>query len=75
MKTKFAKEKSQYANLIMKLLEFNWDKDSRQTLETNVKLLEAKIKADGDELIFIVTTKNTNPFKGQTAPPMEENKK
>lgn len=70
MKTKFAKEKSEYAHLITDLLNKDMNEQGQMTTLQHIKLLEESIKNQGDELIFIVTTKNTNPMKEKTAAPM-----
>lgn len=71
MKTKFAKEKSEYAHLISQLMS-NDNSLIKYFQLIKLKKLEDKVKEQGDELIFIVTTKNTNPLEeGKTcAPPM-----
>jgi len=70
MKTKFAKVKSEYAHLIRDLIGTKLNMIERHNAKGRLKQLEDKIKTQGDELIFIVTTRDTNPMKEKTAPPM-----
>ena len=70
MKTKFAKEKSEYAHLIQDLLNKDMNDQGKMTTLQKIKLLEDSIKDQDDELIFIVTTRDTNPMKEKTAAPM-----
>lgn len=69
MKTKFAKEKSEYAWLMWKNIEdlelTILDRKKNLTRMTN---LENEIKKQGDKIITIVTTENTSTMK--SAPPM-----
>jgi len=70
MKTKFAKEKSEYSHLIKDLLNKDMNEQGRMTTLQRIKLLEESIKEQGDELIFIVTTTKTNPIIDYCAIPM-----
>jgi len=71
LKTKFAVEKSEYARLIRELMNGGTlDLDVRLQNIARLKDLETLIKAQGDELIFIVTTRDTNPLEeGKTCAP------
>ena len=69
MKTKFAKEKSEYSHLIRELLNFNWGGHATpEDLMNKIHVVEEQVKDQGDELVIIVTTRDTNPYK--SAPPM-----
>ena len=70
MKTKFAKEKSEYAHLITELLNEENIAIVRLEYLKRIKELEIKVKEQGDELTFTVTTTKTNPFGEKCAIPM-----
>ncbi|KKN76207.1 hypothetical protein LCGC14_0372330 [marine sediment metagenome] len=72
MKTKFAKEKSEYAHYLQRLLEPSLTLEERNIALSYLNDLEDHIKKQGDKMIFIVTTRDTNPMKECTAPPMSE---
>ena len=69
MKTKFATEKSEYCLLMVDLMNDNLSVAVRDKALDRMKVIEKTIKDQGDELIFIVTTRDTNPMKDKTAPP------
>ncbi len=72
MKMKYAKEKSEYAQLIWKLMDGGTlNLELRLNHIARLKTIEDSIKEQGDEIIFIVTTRDTNPMSEKTAPPME----
>ena len=68
MKTKFAKEKSEYAHLLVKAINLKLEPYQRVAAINRLKEIEYIIKEQGDEIIFIVTTKDTNNH--ESAPPM-----
>jgi len=70
MKTKFAKEKSEYAYCLVKCINKALSIDEGIENIKRMKELENIVKEQGDELIFIVTTRDTNPMKEKTAAPM-----
>lgn len=72
MKTKFAKEKSAYSRALIIFLDRNKDNATRNEAYVLMQTIEKYIKAHGDEITFIVTTRDTNPMKECTAPPMSE---
>jgi len=74
LKTKFAEEKSEYAQLIKNLMHYHPTVKEYTGVMKRLEALEKIIKDQGDELIFIVTTRDTNPLvEGKTcAPPMSE---
>lgn len=70
MKTKFAKEKSEYAHCLLNCINSSLtDEEHRQNIE-KLKIIEAQVRQQNDEIIFIVTTKNTNPMTDNCASPM-----
>lgn len=70
MKTEFAKEKSEYAWIIKELMNEENIAIVRLDYLKRLKELEQYMKSQNDELIFIVTTKKTNPIPYKTASPM-----
>lgn len=70
MKTEFAKEKSEYSHLLVKLIDKNLNQGTRYKIIIRMKELEEIVKAQGDELSTIVTTVKTNPMKDKCALPM-----
>ena len=70
MKTKFAKEKSEYTHLIFESMKCHTTVEDYLKIIKRIKELEKIVKDQGDELIFIVTTEKTNPMRDKTAPPM-----
>lgn len=74
MKTKFAVEKSEYALLLNQLTSGLLTESSILKTIAKMKTLENEVKLQGDELMYIVTTRYTNPLVvGETcAPPMTE---
>jgi hypothetical protein len=69
MKTIFAKEKSEYSRLIWQNIEnFDLTEEDRKKNFKRIQQLEEEIKKQGDKIITIVTTENTN--KIEYAPPM-----
>lgn len=72
MKTKYAYEKSEYARSLGKAINLKLKSNERIEAINRLKELEEIIKKEGDEIIFIVTARDTNPMPGKTAPPMEE---
>jgi len=70
MKTKFAKEKSEYALIIKELMNEENIAIVRLEYLKRLKELEQQVKSQNDELIFIVTTEKTNPIPDKSAPPM-----
>ncbi len=71
MKTKFAHEKSHYANLLYKLLNLDVPiEENYNKIIGEIKQMEQTMKSKNDELIFIITTTETNPLKDRTAKPM-----
>ena len=71
MKTKFAKEKSRYAHLLVELMGRTTPEES-QLIKSQLKILEDYIELEDDNIIFIVTTEKTNPMPELTAPPMSK---
>jgi len=72
MKTKYAKEKSEYARSLGRAINLKLEPYQRIDAIARLKEIEEVIKEKGDEIIFIVTTRDTNPMPNKTAPPMEE---
>ena len=67
----FAKEKSEYSHLIWKNIEdFNLSEKERRDNLSRIQEIEQYLKTRGDEIMVIVTTKNTNPMTDNCAPPM-----
>ena len=61
MKTKFAKEKSEYTWLMWKNIEdFELSIYDRRKNYTRMQELEKEIQMQGDKIITIVTTENTS---------------
>lgn len=73
MKTKFADEKSEYARLIVKIMNKTLNPAIKYKIILRIEELEKIVKDQDDELIFIVTTKKTNPLQeGVTCAPPKE---
>lgn len=72
MKTKFAKEKSAYSHALLDAVNTRLSKIARDNAVRTMKKIEDSVKAQGDEIIWIITTRDTNPMKDKTAPPMSE---
>jgi len=72
MKTKYAKEKSEYANLLVDAINLKLFEGKRYDAIIRLQELEKIVEQDGDKIIFIVTTRNTNPLKDKCASPMSE---
>lgn len=70
LKTEFAKEKSEYAHILGKLISQNLSDIVRIGYMIRLKQLESTVKKSGDKLIFVVTTTKTNPFGDKCAAPM-----
>lgn len=70
MKTVLAVEKSEYSHCLMILLNDHLGLEEHQTALARIKEIEQQVKSKGDEIIFIVTTRDTNPMKKKTAPAM-----
>jgi hypothetical protein len=76
MKTKFAKEKSEYSRLIWQNIEnFNLTEEDRRKNFVRIQELEKEVKKQGDKIITIVTTENTTPIKYASAMSMKNIKK
>lgn len=71
MKVKFAIEKSTYSHLIHDLMSGKLDLNGVLTILAKMACIEDLIKAQGDEIITIVSTRDTYNG-GPTAPPMSE---
>ncbi len=72
MKTKFAREKSTYSHALSDVVNDKLSQVTRDASLFTMKKIEASIKSQGDEIIWIITTRNTNPMKDKTAPPMSQ---
>ncbi len=71
MKTKFAKEKSEYSHLIWENIEnFSLSGKERMDNLARMKQIEQYFKSQNDEIMVIVTTRETNPIDHLVASPM-----
>ena len=68
MKTKYAEEKSKYSNLLHTAIDNSLSFWTRDQAIKEMKKLETQMKKNNDEIIIVVSTKNT--FKGKFAPSM-----
>ncbi len=71
MKTKYAYEKSKYVRSLADAINLKLKPSERIEAINKLKELEQIIKKEGDEIIFIVTTRDSNPMLDKTATPME----
>ena len=74
METKFAQEKSEYAHCLKIAIDITTSQVERNNAIVRLLELEYEIGTQNDKLIFIVTTKKTNPISDMCAKPMSENK-
>jgi len=72
MKVKFATEKSAYSHALRDAINTQLNKVTRDNAVRTLKKIEDNIKSQGDEIIWIITTRDTNPMKDATAPPMDK---
>jgi len=72
MKTKFAKEKSEYSHCLRKFIAPFGTLEEKNAMMKRMQEIEQSIKKQGDEIIWIITTRDTNPMKDKCAPPMSQ---
>ena len=71
MKIKYAREKSLYSTHLMRVINPNLSELDREESLVRMTEIETFLKSEGDEIKIIITTKNTNPIKDKSAPPMD----
>lgn len=71
-KTPLATHKSDYAHTLIEAINRNLPAGTRSGKLLRLEKIEAAVKAMGDEIEIIVTTKKTNPLQGLPAMPKDE---